>query len=137
MQMVDDGRISSAEIDRRTIDAEPITETPKPELKQRPRPSNERPSTVQFRRNIKERTGDGLFEFPKLLPTTSNRKALCYFIPSLRIIGKVGSGTNFSGKATCKDLTHGGAHLTFLSRSVCVKPLKRAGLPLLHRTRET
>ena len=36
IQAADGGRLGSAEIDRRTIDAAPATETPRPELKQRP-----------------------------------------------------------------------------------------------------
>lgn len=35
IQAVDDGRIGSAEMDRKTLDAAPATETPRPELKQR------------------------------------------------------------------------------------------------------
>jgi hypothetical protein len=36
IQAADGGRLGSAEIDRRTIDAAPATETPRPELKRRP-----------------------------------------------------------------------------------------------------
>ncbi len=47
IQEADDGRIGSAEIDRKTIDAAPTTETPRPELKQRPGPYDNQPPTVQ------------------------------------------------------------------------------------------
>ena len=47
IQAEDGGRLGSAEIDRKTIDAAPETETPRPELKQRPGTSDNRPPTVQ------------------------------------------------------------------------------------------
>jgi hypothetical protein len=47
IQAVDDGRIGSAELDRRAIEAAPATETPRPELKQRAGPYNNQPPTVQ------------------------------------------------------------------------------------------
>lgn len=47
IQAVDDGRIGSAEIDRKSIDAAPTTETPRPELKQRAGSYNNQPPTAQ------------------------------------------------------------------------------------------
>jgi hypothetical protein len=47
IQAEDGGRLGSAEIDRETIDAAPETETPRPELKQRPGTYDNRPPTVQ------------------------------------------------------------------------------------------
>ena len=47
IQAVDDGRIGSAEIDRKTLDGAPETETPRPELKQRPGPYSNQLPTVQ------------------------------------------------------------------------------------------
>jgi VWFA-related protein len=43
----DGGRMGSAELDRKTIDAAPATETPRPELKQRPGGYDSKPPAVQ------------------------------------------------------------------------------------------
>jgi hypothetical protein len=43
IQAEDGGRVGSAEIDRKTIDAAPATVTPRPELKQRPATCDDRP----------------------------------------------------------------------------------------------
>lgn len=45
IQAVDDGRIGSAEIDQTSFDAAPATETPRPELKQRPGTYDSSPPT--------------------------------------------------------------------------------------------
>jgi VWFA-related protein len=47
IQALDDGRIGSAEIDQKTLDAAPATETARPELKQRPGPHSNQLPTVQ------------------------------------------------------------------------------------------
>lgn len=47
IQSADDGRIGSAEIDRKAIDAAPATDTPRPELKHRPRADVNVSPTVQ------------------------------------------------------------------------------------------
>lgn len=60
IQAEDGGRVGSAEIDRKTIDAAPATDTPKPELKQRPTTYDGCPPTViEFGRSLQSPSSPG------------------------------------------------------------------------------